>query len=68
MNIFFQNTKITNCMKLYAEQQILSSLNFAGFVVNGSCSLLLSFTSVLHTDMFVSNNFRLTKNVLKEHK
>ena len=55
-------------MKLYAEQQILSSLNFAGFVVNGSCSLLLSCSSVLHTDMFVSNNFRLAKNVLMELK
>ena len=32
MNIFLKTQKFTNCMKVYVEQQILSSLNFAGFV------------------------------------
>ena len=54
---FFKKTKVYKLHETTdAEQQILSSLNFAEFVVNGSCSLLLSCSSVLNTDMFVTKN------------
>ena len=69
MNIFFKNTKV---YKLHESIRRATNPFIAEFrricIVNGSCSLLLSCPSVLHTDMFVSNNFRVTKNVLKEHK